>query len=262
MIPKIIHYCWFGGKSLPSHTLSYIDSWKKAFPNYEIREWNESNSPMHLEYMQIAYKNKNWANLSNFVRLYAIKEYGGIYFDTDVEVLRPFDFLEKGFCYLCLDSKPESLKYLVNNAVMVADKGNSFIMSCVDSFLSEFDGKESADLSSPVFITRELEKMGFRGIPGLYDGVNVLPNYFFYPASWNEKFEFSMVTKNTYTIHYCEASWLKLDTENRTQTIQLIKDLDNYKNKYRKLKSGKITFRELASINLRFLRDLFNRLLF
>lgn len=262
MIPKIIHYCWFGGNSLPPQTLAYIESWKRNFPDYELKEWNESNSPMHIDYMQQAYENENWANLSNFVRLYAIKEYGGIYFDTDIEVLKPFDFLEEGVCYLCLDSKPDAFKYLVNNAVIVADKGNSFIRFCVESFLFQFDGLESADLSSPVFITRELEKMGFKGNPGLYNGVHVLPNYFFYPASWNEKFELSMVTDNTYTIHYCEASWLKLGMDNRTQTIQLIKDLDNYKNKYRKLKSGKITFQELTKINLRFFRALLSRLVF
>ncbi len=262
MIPKIIHYCWFGGKNLPVQVLEYMATWREFFPDWEIREWNESNSPMHLSYMQKAYENQNWANLSNFVRLYAINEYGGIYFDTDIEVLKPFDFFVEGVCYLCLDSKPDAFKYLVNNAVIIADKGNSFIHSCVESFLSQFDGMESADLSSPVFITRELEKIGFKGIPGLYNGVNVLPNYYFYPASWNEKFEFSMVTENTYTIHFCEASWLKLENYNRTKTIQLIKDLDSYKSKYRKLKSGKITFNELAKINLRYLRYIFNRLLF
>lgn len=257
MIPKIIHYCWFGGKSLSPQTLAYIESWKRNFPDYELKEWNESNSPMHIDYMQKAYENENWANLSNFVRLFAINEYGGIYFDTDIEVLKPFDFLEEGVCYLCLDSKPDAFKYLVNNAVIVADRGNSFIRSCVESFLYQFEGLESADLSSPVFITKELEKIGFRGIPGLYDEVYVLPNHYFYPASWNEKFREEFLTNQTYTIHYCDASWLDVANLDRADLVQLIKDVDFYKNKYRSVFSGNISFKDWLSISYGFFKNSF-----
>lgn len=255
MIPKIIHYCWFGGNSLPDRVSSFINSWKKSFPEWEIIQWDESNSPMEIPYMIKAHGNKNWANMSNFVRLYAIEKFGGIYFDTDIEVLKPFDFLEEGVCYLCLDSKPDAFKYLVNNAVIIADKGNSFIRSCIQSFLSQFDGLESADFSSPVFITRELEKIGFKGIPGLYNGVNVLPNYYFYPSSWNENFREEFLTNQTYTIHYCEGSWLNVGNLDRADLVQLIKDVDFYKNKYRSIFSGNISFKDWLSISYRFFKN-------
>ena len=94
MIPKIIHYCWFGGKPLPKMAQKCKDSWKRYFPDYEIREWNESNFDVQkYEYSRFCFENKQWAYLSDFVRLVVVEEYGGLYFDTDVEVVRRPDEL-------------------------------------------------------------------------------------------------------------------------------------------------------------------------
>lgn len=95
MIPHIIHYCWFGGNPLPRSAKKCIASWKKFFPNWEIREWNETNFNVHCHpYASKAYQEKHWAYLSDIVRLIVVEEYGGIYFDTDVEVIRyPEDLL-------------------------------------------------------------------------------------------------------------------------------------------------------------------------
>ncbi len=95
MIPHIIHYCWFGGNPLPRSAKKCIASWKKYFPAWEIREWNETNFDVSSHpYARLAYEEKRWAYLSDFVRLWAVEKYGGIYFDTDVEVIRyPEDLL-------------------------------------------------------------------------------------------------------------------------------------------------------------------------
>ena len=92
MIPKIIHYCWFGGNPLPDSAIKCIDSWKKFFPDYEIKEWNESNYDIHkIPYIHEAYEAKKYAFVSDYARFDILYHEGGIYFDTDVEVIKPFD---------------------------------------------------------------------------------------------------------------------------------------------------------------------------
>ena len=94
MIPKKIHYCWFGGNPLPPLAVKCIESWKKYLPDYEIKEWNESNFDLNYnDYVREAYEAKKWAFITDVVRLYAMVTEGGIYMDTDVEVLKPLDEL-------------------------------------------------------------------------------------------------------------------------------------------------------------------------
>jgi len=89
MIPHIIHYCWFGGKPLPKLARRCIASWQRFFPDWEIREWNETNfDVLSHPYAALAYQEKRWAYLSDIVRLIVVEQYGGLYFDTDVEVIR------------------------------------------------------------------------------------------------------------------------------------------------------------------------------
>lgn len=96
MIPKTIHYCWFGGKPLPQLAIKCINSWKKFFPDYEIKEWNEKNYDVNATpYTNYCYEHKLWAYLSDYVRLEVVEKEGGLYFDTDVEVVRfPNELLE------------------------------------------------------------------------------------------------------------------------------------------------------------------------
>lgn len=98
MIPKIIHYCWFGGKEKPESAQKCIKSWKKFFPDYEIKEWNESNFDVNMiPYTKAAYEAKKYAFVSDFARFWVLYHHGGVYFDTDVEVIRNMDdLLAKG----------------------------------------------------------------------------------------------------------------------------------------------------------------------
>ena len=94
MIPKIIHYCWFGGNPLPSAAEKCIESWRRLLPDYEIREWNEQNFDVTSHpYAKMAYEQKRWAYLSDIVRLIVLEREGGFYFDTDVELVRRPDEL-------------------------------------------------------------------------------------------------------------------------------------------------------------------------
>ncbi|MBK8848609.1 MAG: hypothetical protein IPN73_00465 [Saprospiraceae bacterium] len=88
MIPKIIHYCWFGQKPMPETFAAYINDWKLLLPDYAFIKWDETNSPLHLPYIATAITKKNWANVSNLVRLWAVYTQGGIYLDTDVQLIK------------------------------------------------------------------------------------------------------------------------------------------------------------------------------
>ena len=105
MIPKTIHYCWFGGKPLPKSARKCIASWRKFFPDYVIKEWNESNFDVKMvPYTAEAYAAKKYAFVSDFARFWILHREGGVYFDTDVEVIRPMDdILERG-AFLGMDS--------------------------------------------------------------------------------------------------------------------------------------------------------------
>lgn len=91
MIPKIIHYCWFGRKPKPQKVLEYIETWKKFFPDFEMKEWNEDNFDVNMmPYTKEAYYAKKYAFVSDVARLYALVHEGGIYFDTDIRVVKRF----------------------------------------------------------------------------------------------------------------------------------------------------------------------------
>ena len=98
MIPKVIHYCWFGRNPLPKSALKCIASWRIFFPDYEIKEWNEDNFDVNIiKYTQDAYNAKKYAFVSDYARIWILYNYGGIYFDTDVEVIAPMiDIIDKG----------------------------------------------------------------------------------------------------------------------------------------------------------------------
>ena len=89
MIPKIIQYCWFGGNPLPELAIKCIESWKKYLPDYEIKEWNESNFDLACcDYVKEAYQSKKWEFVSDYARFWILYNYGGLYFDTDVEIIK------------------------------------------------------------------------------------------------------------------------------------------------------------------------------
>lgn len=100
-IPKIIHYCWFGGKPLPPSALKCKKSWEEFFPDYEIKEWNEENFDVNQhEYTKYCYEHRLWAYLSDYVRLAVVEKEGGLYFDTDVEVVQyPMVLLQENRAY-------------------------------------------------------------------------------------------------------------------------------------------------------------------
>jgi mannosyltransferase OCH1-like enzyme len=210
MIPKIIHYCWFGQNPIPENFQNYINNWQYLMPDYRIVKWDESNSPLYISYIQNAQKNKMWANISNYVRLYALWQYGGIYLDTDVEVLKSFDELivsESGI--LGFESGDfDNNRIVVNNAVMLFPSRHWFIKECIEYIESNFYGTEAANISSPKMTTFLLKKYGLR----VYKKQNIvdmllLPRQFFYPYNYDEEFTTECIKEDTFTIHHWAKTW-------------------------------------------------------
>lgn len=134
MIPKIIHYCWFGGKPLPKLAVKCKKSWEKFFPDYEIKEWNESNYDVNaVPYTKYCFEHKLWAYLSDYVRLDVMEKEGGLYFDTDVEVVRkPEDLLNSCSAYFGW----ETLEYINTGLGFLAEAHHP----AVKAMLAMYDG--------------------------------------------------------------------------------------------------------------------------
>ena len=130
MIPKTIHYCWFGGNPLPKLAIDCIASWKKYLPAYEIKEWNESNFPFNnYKFAREALENRKFAFVSDVSRLHALKQEGGIYMDTDVEVLKSLD----SFLHHTAFSGFENDDF-VPTGIMASEKGGKWVTELLDYY--------------------------------------------------------------------------------------------------------------------------------
>src|SRR4030095_8198679 len=130
MIPRKIHYCWFGPRSMSDLNKRCLASWSSLMPDFEIKQWNETNSPLDIDYCQATHSKALWSKVSNYVRLHALNTEGGIYFDTDVEVLKTFTPLLNRKCFLAFQQHDEDVD-CVNIAVLGAMPGHPFLKSCM-----------------------------------------------------------------------------------------------------------------------------------
>jgi mannosyltransferase OCH1-like enzyme len=208
MIPKTIHYCWFGMEPKSELNKKCLDSWHKLLPDYQIKEWNETNSPLDNAYCRAAYNEEAWAKLSNYIRLHALYVEGGIYLDTDVEVLKNFAPLLHHKCFVGFQQKEEQVDW-INNAVLGAHPGHQFLQRCME-LTGELFAETGEFYRSPTIVTRILKEMGLREyrLQEIKE-VTVYPIEYFYPYPWFSRFSSDCVTDNTHCIHHWEGSWLK-----------------------------------------------------
>lgn len=108
MIPKKIHYCWFGSGEKSDLNKKCMETWHKYLGDFEWKEWNEHNSPMDLRYLQEAFENNLWSRISNYIRLHALYKEGGIYLDLDIELLKPLDDLLENECFVGFQMEKKS----------------------------------------------------------------------------------------------------------------------------------------------------------
>lgn len=207
MIPKIIHYCWIGDNPLPKSARKCIASWKKNCPDYQIIEWNETNYDFQKNaFMREAYAAKKWGFVPDYARLDIIYRYGGIYLDTDVEVVKPLDPLlnYKGFAGF------ESEEYIALGLGFGAEQSNDLIKKLLDSYENRnfiIDDKNEL-IASPVCDTKVMESIGLKrtGERQAINGFVFLPTEYLCAKSPYDGV--IRLTENTYSIHHYDASWV------------------------------------------------------
>ena len=204
MIPKKIHYCWFGGGEKPRLARKCIASWRRFLPDYEIIEWNESNFDIHgSAYAKMCYEQKKYAFLTDYLRLAVVEEQGGIYFDTDVEVLRSFDELLKHPAFFGFENN----EYVATGLGFGAEPHNPVVRQMLQEYAPLLDGQHGT-VGCPRLNTDALLKFGLKqnGEKQALAGAVVFPAEYFNPRS-SITGELKK-TENTYSIHWYSASWM------------------------------------------------------
>ena len=218
MIPKIIHYCWFGGSPLPEYAINCINSWKKYCPDYTIKEWNESNFDVNAcVYIKQAYENKKWAFVSDYARFWILYNYGGIYLDTDVEIIKPIDSIVHngafmGYeAYCNIEFLNPGHEHLINPGLgMGARKGMEFYKKILDYYDSQKFIKDDGTINICTVVERvteqlKKEEINLDGNITIVNDITIYPEDFFCPLNYaNGKLN---ITDNTVSIHHYETSW-------------------------------------------------------
>ncbi|GAB3961699.1 glycosyltransferase [Spirosoma harenae] len=206
MIPKVIHYCWFGRGEMPAMAHMCIDSWKKFLPDYELRLWNEDTFDIRsVPYVKEAYEARKFAFVTDYVRLYALYHFGGVYMDTDVEILKSLDNLLHLPAFSGFESETE-----IPTGIMASEQYNEWAAEQ----LNYYDNKHfllsdnSYDMTTNVeIISRIMSASGFN-LKNSYqvykNSMHMFPKDFFCPKS---RSGLITLTNNTYCIHHFEGSW-------------------------------------------------------
>lgn len=208
MIPKIIHYCWFGRGEKPGQVLMCIESWKKYLPDYELKEWNENNFDItQNQYVKEAYENRKFAFVTDFVRLYALYHEGGVYMDTDVEALGNYDVFLHHHAFSGFETDGN-----VPTGMMAAEKGSLWAKELLEQYANRVFLKEDGSFdmtTNTAVITDYMVEKGlklnnkYQDFPGL---CTMYPADYFCPK--DHRTGKIRLTKNTVCIHHFAGSWL------------------------------------------------------
>lgn len=223
MIPKIIHYCWFGKKEKDRLIKKCIHSWKSKCPQYQLIEWNEDNYDIQSAplYVQIAIRDKRWAFATDYIRYHVIYHHGGVYLDTDVELIKRLDPFLNDRCFFGI----EGVTNMINSGLgFGAEKGHPIMQTLMKSYeeimYNSVDMLQNLNTKMDNSVFR---MYGFREDGNeqfLRDGVHCFPAEYFAPFyPWRDKM--MQKTKNTVSIHWYSLSWL--DEADRLKTMEVRK---------------------------------------
>lgn len=216
-IPKKIHYCWFGGNPLPESARKCIESWKKYLPDYEIKQWNEDNFDVFSSrYSAQAYNAKKYAFVSDYARFKILYEEGGLYFDTDVELIKNPDFIiSKGPFMGCERNAAVATTPLELSVAPGLGLGAFPRMGIYKEIIDKYEHSEFIDRAGKpntsetvVFITTKiLQKHGLKLTPEIQEcaGLLIYPNDYFSPKDVDTKK--TTITPNTVSIHHYDGTW-------------------------------------------------------
>jgi len=201
---------------MPKEQQLFLSDASALMPDYDFKIWKNEDLPMNIDYVKKAYSMKKYSNLSNFMRLFSLIKYGGIYLDTDVEVIKKFDTLLDLDFFIGHEDSTENIEdAIVNNAIMGASKNHWLLQECITYLQKNYDGLEKSSLSGPVLATSilsnyiNLKKNTFQTTRGLH----IFPCEYFHPLSYRDfaiaqKNAPNYISNNTFTIHHFYGSWL------------------------------------------------------
>ena len=231
-IPKVIHYCWFGGKPLPKLALKCIRSWRKYLPDYEIKEWNESNFDVHMTpYSSEAYKAGKYAFVSDFARFWILNKYGGLYFDTDVEVIRDMSrIISSGPFMGCEKTAAQSealggMLWVAPGLGLGATAGMPFYEEMLEFYSTLHFLKEDGSLNLTTVVDYTSEKLKKYGLE-LKDQIQEVAGMKIYPVDYfcpiHDDARTLDITPRTVSIHHYAASWVSGWPKWRERIKQLV----------------------------------------
>ncbi|WP_339837906.1 glycosyltransferase [uncultured Flavobacterium sp.] len=230
MIPKVIHYCWFGRNPLPELATKCIESWQNFLPDYEIKEWNEDNFPLEQYiFAKEALENRKFAFVSDVARLHALKYEGGIYMDTDVEVIKSLDDLLNQTAFSGFENDD-----FVPTGIMASVKGSSWSTELLEYYHNKPFVNQDGTLettSNTFIITQIMKEKGFvmnNTIQKIDGYVSFYTNDYFCPKSY--KTGLIELTPNTYCIHHFAKSWIPLKHKWRNIVKMKLMNIIGYKN--------------------------------
>lgn len=207
MIPKIIHYCWFGGKPIPKLERKCMQSWGQMLPDYQIMRWDESTFDVYSHpFTAAAYKAKKYAFVADYVRLYALQKYGGIYLDTDIEIVKSFDDLLHYSAFGGFETSS-----IMQTGVLAMTSESIIFQEFFEIYQTipyEVDDKGyNKTLPNSAFLAQVLSKHGlkFDNSHQTIEGMEIFPQEYFCPI--DQATREIKVTPKTYTIHYLSGSW-------------------------------------------------------
>lgn len=209
-IPSVIHYCWLGRQEKPEAIKAYKKSWEKYAPEFEIKEWNEDNFPFNeidMPYVRDAIKDKKWAFVTDVMRLYVLFCYGGVYFDTDVELIRPFQGFQVHSSFIGFESR-----YSLCTAVIGAKPEENWIGELLEyykkrNFYNESGKQDMTPNSQYIYqiLNEKYDLTMSKEIIALPNGLTVYPAEYFSPINYSTMR--TVVTENTYAIHHYSGAW-------------------------------------------------------
>ena len=228
MIPKVIHYCWFGRNPLPEHALKCISSWKKFFPDYEIIEWNEDNFDVNIiPYTQQAYSAKKYAFVSDYARIWILYHYGGVYFDTDVEVIKSMDEIIARGPFVGIEVEHSNGTNLsVNPGLGLGVVAHHHIYKEILDYYKNINFINNDGTYNQFAIVRITTKILFdNGMTNSNELQNVV-GIWIYPKDYFNPFDDNTgslnITDNTRSIHWYTKTWMKKQNRLRTWIVRRI----------------------------------------
>lgn len=216
MIPKIIHYCWFGGKPLPKSAIKCINSWRKFLPDYEIKEWNESNFDVNcIDYTRQAYELKKYAFVSDYARFWILYNYGGLYFDTDVEIIRSLDDIIETGPFMGIEvpanESDGTLPMVAPGLGLGAEAKMSFYKDVLDYYETLSFVDADGNVIPGTVVSHNTKVLSDNGLKAnnniqIISGIHIYPKDYFNPLDDATGRLFK--TENSRTIHWYDKTWV------------------------------------------------------